>query len=328
MNVLITSASRKVGLVRAFQRALEKEGGGRVIAVDSSPYASALVAADRGYVIPEDRDPAFWDVMRSVVDTERIDLIIPTRDEELPMFAQERWRFGSRVTVAVSNPDTIRICQDKALFADFCRTNGLDVPTLYDPSTLSPSHYPVYVRARHGKGGSRAQIARNPSELEILLAFWRDVVIQEFVQAPEFTVDLVADFEGRVLSVVPRERLGRFGGESIAGRVVYAKPIVEASEALARRLGLVAHNTIQCFWDGSKVKFIEVNPRYGGGATISILAGADSPRMLIRMVRGQPIPPELCQFKEGFLVLRYLEDMVIDSDVLPGGVVQDARRSI
>ena len=39
MNVLITSASRKVWLVRAFQRAVEAEGGGLVIAVDASPYS-------------------------------------------------------------------------------------------------------------------------------------------------------------------------------------------------------------------------------------------------------------------------------------------------
>lgn len=328
MNVLITSASRKVGLVRSFQRALEKEGGGCVIAVDSNPYSAALVAADRGYVIPEDRDPAFWDVLCSVIRNEYIDLVVPTRDEELLLFARERARFPERVTVAVPDVEAVRICQDKALFADFCRANGFGTPTVYQVSDLSRSDFPVYVRARWGKGGSKATVVHDPSELELLLASWGDVIIQEFVRAPEFTVDLIADFSGTVLSVVPRERLSLFGGESVAGRVVDAKAIIDASTALATRLGLVAHNTIQCFWDGAEVKFIEVNPRYGGGATISILAGADSPRMLIRAAKGQPVPSELRQFRDGLVVLRYLEDIVVDPSSLPNSVVQYAGRPI
>ena len=46
MNVLVTSASRKVGLVRAFKRATAAVGDGRVVAVDISPLAAALYEAD------------------------------------------------------------------------------------------------------------------------------------------------------------------------------------------------------------------------------------------------------------------------------------------
>ncbi len=53
MNVLITSASRKVALVRAFQDAVRRIlPEGRVIAVDANACAPALYRADAGYVIP------------------------------------------------------------------------------------------------------------------------------------------------------------------------------------------------------------------------------------------------------------------------------------
>ena len=51
MNVLITSASRKVGLVKAFQQALTEQGGGSVIAVDLSPLSPALYVADEHYLV-------------------------------------------------------------------------------------------------------------------------------------------------------------------------------------------------------------------------------------------------------------------------------------
>jgi len=52
LNMVITSASRKGGLIRAFQRALAEEDRGEVIAIDASPYAAAVItdlAYNRSY---------------------------------------------------------------------------------------------------------------------------------------------------------------------------------------------------------------------------------------------------------------------------------------
>ena len=59
MNVLISSASRKVSLIRAFQSALSKVGGGLVFAADITPYAPALYAADKHFLLPSSKDDAF-----------------------------------------------------------------------------------------------------------------------------------------------------------------------------------------------------------------------------------------------------------------------------
>lgn len=292
MNVLITSASRKVGLVKAFQEALAEEGGGKVIANDVDPRSAALYFADEGYCVPN------GDIWELVID-KNIQLIVPTRDEELAWMAVERGTFNKRgITVAVSDLPVVQICQDKLEFAEFCVEEGFAIPTVY-PSVIK--------RPRRGKASKGIEVVRGT----------RDFIIQEFVNAPEYTVDLFADFDGRVISVVPRRRVKTFGGESFIGVTEKNWQIIDEASRLAKKLGLVYHNTMQCFLDDGVVKWIEVNPRYGGGAALGFTAGAFTPRYLVRLAMGKKVEPMIGDFREGLYMLRYTEDLFVhESDLL------------
>ena len=92
VNVLITSASRKVSLVRAFQSALARHGGGDVIAVDTSPFSPALYVADRHFLVAPSAKPDFLEEFLQLCRRESVGLVVPTRDEELPLFAAMRDR--------------------------------------------------------------------------------------------------------------------------------------------------------------------------------------------------------------------------------------------
>jgi carbamoyl-phosphate synthase large subunit len=214
----------------------------------------------------------------------------------------------------VAAPAVIRACQDKALFLDACAAAGLATPARVNPS--GPIPFPVFVKPRIGKGGRDIRRVDGPEELKQALRRVPDAVVQAYVEAPEFTVDLFADLSGRVLSAVPRERVVVFGGESFVSRVVKGPEIAEASKRLAQALGLVGHNTIQCFFDGDQVLFIEVNPRYGGAAHLSFAAGAPSPRWLVRLVQGKPVEVAHADLREGLVMLRYTEDMYLDASQL------------
>lgn len=311
INVLISSASRKVSLVKAFQRALAEEGGGQVIAIDASPRSAALYFADKGYVVPSGLSEDFLKAVEGICRKHDVQLLIPTRDEELPFFAALRESFKHiGVTVMVPEPSVVKICQDKRLFIDFCRKHGFLVPETFE-TAQDIARFPVFVKERFGKGSKWAFLVETPSELEKLLPHLREPIIQEYVEAPEYTVDLFADFSGRVLSVVPRERLSIFGGESFVGRTHKNWSIIQETIRLAQTLGLVGHNTIQCFWHEGQVKFIEVNPRYGGGANLGFAAGAFTPRILVRLVLGKEVKPFIGEFKEGYYMLRYTEDLFL-----------------
>ncbi len=319
MNVLITSASRKVSLVRAFQKAVEETGGGRVIAVDASPLAAALYLADAHLLVPRLEEEAFLPDLVDLCQREEVGLLIPTRDEELPFFAKHQEDFSEVGTrVMVPSLKAVEIAQDKRRFVEFVLEHGFSTPSLR--ATPDPGAYPVFVRPRRGKGSRHVHIAHSQAELKrALAALGGEGVVQEYVEAPEFTVDFFADFDGRAISVVPRQRLVIFGGESFAGRTARNPVIRDQAIGLAEKLGLIGHNTIQCFLREGEVLFIEVNPRYGGGAHLGFAAGAPTPHFLIRLLQGERVEPMLDEWKDGFHMLRYTEDLFLDEDSLARG---------
>ena len=318
MNILISSASRKVSLIRAFQLAVAQEGGGKVIAVDVSPLAPALYLADEHYLVPPSRKPEFLAVMLRLCEQLNIKLLIPTRDEELPFFAEHKEKFADVGTfVMVPDPATVRICQDKKLFIKFCQENGFASPKSYGSVDL-PIHveFPLFIKPRRGKGGRQATRVNSREELELILKQMPEAIVQEFVQAPEYTIDLFADSSGRVISVVPRERIRIFGGESFVSKTSKNPALIREAVRLATELELIGHNTIQCFLDNDVVKFIEVNPRFGGAAHLGFAAGAPTPVFLVKLLKGQTLEPRIGGFRDNYVMLRYTEDLFVDSESL------------
>jgi carbamoyl-phosphate synthase large subunit len=317
VNVLITSASRKVSLVRAFQSALAWSGGGNVVAVDVSPHAPALYFADRRFLVSPSTEPQFVEEVLEICKLENVSLIIPTRDEELPLFAEARERFEQGGTrCMVPQAETVETCSDKAAFLAFCRARRFGIPRTYDPEEWRSSDFPLFVKPRFGKGGQGARRVECEEELRLVIDHPEQWVIQEYVNWPEYTVDLLADFQGRVLSVVPRLRQLVVAGESYVSRTVHEPYLIAESSRLAAELRLVGHNTLQCFFDGKQVKFVEVNPRFGGAAALGMAAGADTPTMLIRMMKGETLPAQLGQFQADLVMLRFTDDLFLKASVL------------
>jgi carbamoyl-phosphate synthase large subunit len=91
--------------------------------------------------------------------------------------------------------------------------------------------------------------------------------------------------------------------------------MIDASTALVEKLGAgPGVITLQLFLTGDgKVRFIEINPRFGGGAPLSIKAGADFPRWILQELTGRKprIRPET--FKDGLTMLRYDSEVWLES---------------
>ena len=306
MNVLITSASRKVWLVRAFQETLSLEGGGKVIAADAQARAAALYFADDYVLLPRQDAPDFWPEMERVCAQHEIALVVPTRDGELLSFARHRPWFAERnLAVMVASPETVALCQDKIAFAQFCRRHGFDIPLLY----AEGAHIPLFARPRVGAGAKGAYRIDTADGLAVALEC--GMIIQEYVDLPEYTIDVYIKFDGTIVSAVPRRRVQIMGGESFIGITQKHDGLINEAIRLSKALGLVGHNTIQCFLDGDVVKFIEVNPRYGGGAALGIAAGAPTPRYLVRELQHKIVPSRIGQFTDGLTMLRYTEDIFL-----------------
>lgn len=187
-------------------------------------------------------------------------LIIPTVDETLPFFAQNKeWFKAQGIDVMVASPNTIYHCRDKAEFNLFCIRHCFQTPRTWQMN--------AFVKPRFGKG-SRGMAKVNTS-----------FIIQEECPFPEVSVDYFADLQGDVQSIIPRFRLNVVNGESQDMEIVPDFNFVSVKR-LGKELGLVGHNVIQGYWTGDTFIFGEVNPRYGGGSWM-IFDIFSSPKFLV-----------------------------------------------
>jgi carbamoyl-phosphate synthase large subunit len=312
INVLITAASRRVPLVRAFRGAVEKFGKGRVITTDINPLSPALYFGHKHHIVPLTTDRHYIPILESICDAEDVNLIIPTIDDELPIFGRALDRFEQLgIAVAVSNEQTSNTCNDKYEMYRFCCENGIDTPKtrLAQDVDFSELRYPVYVKPRFGRGSVNVFAVSNETQLRLFLNYVPDAIVQDNLAGTEFTIDVLSDFQGRVLSIVPRERLVIRAGVSDKGVTRKNEDVIAFARNIAEQLQIVGPANIQCKWDGRDVSLIEVNPRFSGGIPLTIASGADFATWLVQLAAGIAVRPQIGKFQDGLTMMSFEESI-------------------
>jgi carbamoyl-phosphate synthase large subunit len=322
LNVLITAVSRRVPLVKAFRHALNSLGvRGSVIATDVNPLSPGVQFCDRAYRVPLSNDPTYLDAISDLCEAEGIGLIVPTIDEELPLFASAVPRFASQgIKVAVSSEETTLICNDKYTTCTYLRAAGIAAAESFLPPTMPEQpRLPMFIKPRRGRGSIGAVSVRTRPHLDFFLGYVDDPVVQEFLGGPEYTIDLMCDFRGRPLSIVPRERVVIRSGVIDRGRTVNDRKLIDLALACADVLSFAGPINIQCRTVGGRPTVFEINPRFSGGIPLTIAAGADFPRMLLQLALGRRVEPSIGAFKSDFWMTSYESAVFLDrvSQLLP-----------
>jgi carbamoyl-phosphate synthase large subunit len=307
-NVLVTAGSRRVPLVQAFQRALAATPeGGVVVVTDVNPMSPAVYAADRAFRVPLSIEAGYIDQILSIAIGEGVGLVVPTIDDELALFGEAAPRFeAAGIRVAVSSPETTSLCDDKFRTCQVLRERGVAAAASWLPDALpaAPS-FPLFVKPRHGRGGVGAYAIRNAGDLRFFLDYVADPIIQEYLDGPEFTIDVLCDFSGRVLSIVPRRRDVIRAGVIDRGCTVNHPGLIALAQACASALPFVGAINIQCRIVNGVPVIFEINPRFSGGIPLTIEAGADFPRMLVDLAAGRDVPPAIGQFRDRLWMTNY-----------------------
>lgn len=194
--------------------------------------------------------------------SESIGLIIPTVDEELWFLSRAKnWFKDKGILVAVADEFTISTCRDKAEFYKFCKRHDFDTPLTAQVEAI--------IKPRFGKG-SRGQIKID-----------RSYICQEVMDWPEYSIDYFKHENS--LSIIPRLRLNVVNGESQDCKIVMDDRLISEAVRLGHELGLEYHNVMQLFYNGQEIKWLEVNPRYGGGSWMTF-DKFNSPKYLVDLV--------------------------------------------
>lgn len=315
MNVLLTSAGRRVSLLRLFQQAVETSGG-RVFVSDIDPGAPTLQFA------PIIRLPAvtaddYSQSLLAAANEDGIDLIVPTIDPELPILARHADALAAIGTRAViSTPDFVTACGDKWLFHSAFAAEGVRTPRSWLPTDL-PDGLPerLFVKPRRGSASKGiSPLTVEDARAGNLPPTADDPIIQEFIGGTELTIDAYLSRDGRPLHAVPRERRYTIGGESVQGVTVAYEPLsgwLESVLATCGRLGARGPITLQAFLTPDGPVLFEVNPRLGGGFPLADAAGGHYPAWLVDEASGVDLPSRLGDYQVGLYMTRYHSELFV-----------------
>jgi carbamoyl-phosphate synthase large subunit len=320
VNLLFTSVGRRIELLRAFRQAYEAlDLSGKIVVTDINPLAPALQLADQFYMVPRFTSPDYIPALLEICRRERISLIFPLIDPDIPLLAAQKEAFAAVGTqVVVVNMAAAGVTADKWETTRFFRELGLATPQSWLPETLDPATvgYPLFIKPRQGSAAKHTFRVNNQRELDFFLDYVPDPIIQECLPGPEITNDVVCDLDGKLLAVISRQRIEVRWGEVAKGVTIRDLAIIEGCARIAAALPAVGPITVQCLMNEGVPHFTEINARLGGGVPLGIAAGVDTPRWLLAQAAALPVEiPPLGAYQTGLYLTRFDDSFFITEDV-------------
>jgi carbamoyl-phosphate synthase large subunit len=281
---------------------------GRIVATDADPLSPGLELADAATVLPPVAAPDFFDRAIEFIRAEEVEVVLPTSGFDTPVYANHEGELHAvGVTAIGCGPYVMETCMDKWRFYERVR-DEFPVPATYrePPDDIE---FPCFVKPVRGKGSRGVAVCHDRAALDHWLRESDDLLVQEYLPGQEYSVDVLADLDGRPLVAVPRVRLAVKEGISVRGQVIHDEEIQDLCLRLAAALHVKGAVCMQLRRDTAGApRFIEVNPRMGGGTMFTALAGVNMPALCLALAGGRPLPP--LEFSE-ITVVRYYEELVL-----------------
>lgn len=265
-----------------------REHGFRVVATDVDPAAPGLYLADRGYLVPPGDSEAFLPRMRSLCAEEQAVAVVPLVDEELVRVG-ELAKDG--VTVLLPRLDFVTACLDKYVLMQQLEDVGIGVPRTWlasewptDAADTSPGG--LIVKPRSGRGSRGVMVIDSARDMARVVSesgyAADDLIVQERVMGPEYTVSVVVWRDGDVQAVVPKEVLLKQGVTKYA-ITRRNREVIRTCQAIQTALRADGPFNVQLCLDGQgRPKVFEINPRFSSTAALTVASGVDEIAGLLR----------------------------------------------
>lgn len=327
MKILFTSVGRRVELIQAFFKAAkELKIELTIIGADMAIDAPALYFCDETQIVCRCKDSKYIPQLLSICESEKVDCLIPTIDTDLLLLAENKKRFEAIGTkVLISAIDKVKLCRDKNFTADYFVSLGLKSPlpiNSVEKYEIALQNglvtFPAFIKPKDGSSSINAYRVANLDELKLYAEKIDDYIIQPFVSGREYTIDIFCDYDGNPVYITPRERIAVRSGEVLKTRITQDDTMIaEMLQLVAdyKPCGQITVQLIQNENTGDNY-YIEINPRFGGGAPLSIKAGADSAKAILKMLNGEKLVYQEKAARDGAVYSRFDQSVCVS-----GGVV-------
>lgn len=315
-NILITSAGKRVVLVKTFQKTLQEMGlDAKVYTVDLKPeMAPAGYVSEECIRVPRCTSDDYMDVLLQICIDKQIGVVIPTIDTELKVLSENRVRFLEQgIQIVISDTAFITTCRDKRLTDSLFHELGIPTPKIMDKDHVT---FPLFAKPYDGSLSANTHLVHDQEELTKDILNDSKMLLMEYVNTKEykeFTVDMYYGQDGQVKGIVPRERIEIRAGEINKGITRKNMIVGFLKQRMGTLQGVRGCICLQLFYRLSDhdIKGIEINPRFGGGFPLTYYAKANYAEYIIR----EYLLGETIDYSEDWLdrtlMLRYDEDLIV-----------------
>lgn len=316
INILITSAGRRVEFVQQFIKARDVccNNSSRIVCADINVLAPALYFADVFYSVPAINDPQYVPKLIDICRKEEIKIIIPTIDTELWILSANSDLFKRIGTeVLVSSLETLHITENKLETYKFFKSLKIKTPESFGQGMPYHGNFPCFIKPVNGSSSINAFKVKNEKELEFFKEYIGDYLIQELVEGEEYTVDVFCDFYGKPVYITPRNRLAVRSGEVLKTKIHHNQDLnmqVIKIISILKPKGPLTVQAIKNKYD-NQYYFIEINARFGGGSPLSMMAGANSAMALYSILKGEKVETKLNAAKDKLAFSRFDQSIIL-----------------
>lgn len=307
-------------------------------ALDPGLYLSEY--CDTGYLLsyPSNGSDELLSRLTRVHKRERIDVLIPCLDAELPLMvllAPKLAEMGIRTFL----PDAAQLARRaKDQLPELARFAGVECPEIRPLSNAGFFYtchqegwgYPMVVKGVFYD----AKVVYGPDEAaaafhKIAAEWGLPVLAQRFVSGEEYNLTAVGDGEGRLLGeVMMKKRAVTSKGKAWAGVTTLDAALGAAAQKLVSALKWKGPLEVEVMRDAKGVyHLIEINPRFPAWIYLSHGVGRNLPALLLELALGNP-PPELAAPRPGTMFIRYALETIVpistfEKLVMAGNLHQD-----
>lgn len=305
--------------------------GYRVLAADMDEHAVGLYLADSGFVIPSGKSNDFLPALRTICSQEKVHVVIPLVDEEL-CAALDLEKDG--ITVLVPRLPFIEICLDKLELTRQLMAAGIPVPqTNLAKEGLDGLTFPLVIKPRSGRGSRGLGILKSKKDLGAYLETSSystgELILQNYIEGPEYTVSAVCWRDGEIQAVVPKKIIVKKGVTRLA--MTKKNPKIDVLCArIQESLGADGPFNVQLRVDeqtGEPFPF-EINPRFSTTVSLTMASGVDEIGGLVEQALYGREKYHFGEWREGIVLLRQTRDAFLEEETFLNASINHFEKGI
>lgn len=284
-NVLIFPAGSEIGMeinnALKFSKMIKVFGGTSVKDHSEFVYGNLIKC------LPYLNDSDFIPKLNAEIEKNNIDFIYPAHDSVGLFLTEHEAEIKARI---VTSPlKTVDICRSKEKTYEYFADCDFIPKTFKNTSEIE--HFPVFVKPSVGQGSNGAVKCDDEAALSHRLSVGDEVVICEYLEGMEYTIDCFTDKDGKLRVASLRDRARTKTGISVNSSI---QPMCDDITRIANIINSKLTFCGAWFFQmkrnhEGKFKLLEISPRIPGTMGLSRNTGVNFPLLTIYTLLGYPV---------------------------------------